>query len=177
MSKRKILSIILVFYIWCVNVWVWFDGCHGDLFACSWTVNVVDGILLIVAHAINMQSQGNARFYKHLYDSKYIYGIWMLEVGGCNGDHFSHHPSYPPPPPSPQAILNPLQGFFNAMAYGGVCHSFCGWLGRKLRPSEDPYVSSWSGEYIDVDFRVNRGKIHQSKRSQAKNSTPSGDVK
>ena len=73
----------------------------------------------------------------------------------------------------PQAILNPLQGFLNAIAYGGVCHSFCGWVGRKLRASEDAYVSSWSGEYIDVDFRVSRGKIHQSKRSQMKNnSTP-----
>lgn len=69
---------------------------------------------------------------------------------------------------SPQAIFNPLQGFFNAMAYGGLCHSAWGWLSRKLHPSEDPYVSSWSGEYIDVDFRVNRGKIHQSKRSQIK---------
>ena len=47
---------------------------------CSWTVNVVDGILLIVAHAINIPSQENSRLYRHLYDSKYIYGIWMLEV-------------------------------------------------------------------------------------------------
>ena len=69
-------------------------------------------------------------------------------------------------PFTPQAVLNPLQGFFNAIAYGGMCHGFCGWLNRKFHPSDNPDVSSWSGEYIDVDFRVSRGKIHQSKRSQ-----------
>ena len=62
-----------------------------------------------------------------------------------------------------QAILNPLQGFFNAIAYGGICQTFCSWLCTKLK-RKDPYVSSWSGEYIDVDFRVSRGRIHCSRR-------------
>lgn len=62
-----------------------------------------------------------------------------------------------------QAILNPLQGFFNAIAYGGICQIFCSWLCTKLK-RKDPYVSSWSGEYIDVDFRVSRGRIHCSRR-------------
>ena len=65
--------------------------------------------------------------------------------------------------PHTQAILNPLQGFFNAIAYGGICQTFCSWLCTKLK-RKDPYVSSWSGEYIDVDFRVSRGRIHCSRR-------------
>ena len=63
-----------------------------------------------------------------------------------------------------QAIVNPLQGLFNAIAYGGVCTSFWVWFRAKLKSREIPYVSSWSGEYINVDFRVSRGKIHHSKR-------------
>lgn len=49
-------------------------------YCCSWSVNVVDGVLLILAHAINIPSNGQSPFYRHLYDYKYIYGIWMLEV-------------------------------------------------------------------------------------------------
>ena len=54
--------------------------CHWRLFCFSWSVNVVDGILLIVAHATNIPTQGHSNFYRHLYGSKYIYGVWMLEV-------------------------------------------------------------------------------------------------
>ena len=60
--------------------------------------------------------------------------------------------------------MNPLQGLFNAIAYGGVCTAFWTWLCRKFKSLETAYASSWSGEYIDVDFRVGRGKIHHTKR-------------
>lgn len=50
------------------------------LWPCSWSVNVLDGILLIVAHAVKIPNEGQSVLYRHLYDSKYIYGIWMLEV-------------------------------------------------------------------------------------------------
>ena len=81
--------------------------------------------------------------------------------------HIPHTPSLTTLPHTihslTQAILNPLQGFFNAIAYGGICQTFCSWLCTKLK-RKDPYVSSWSGEYIDVDFRVSRGRIHCSRR-------------
>ena len=52
-----------------------------DLFVvCSWSVNVVDGTLLIVAHALGTPTH-NVLF-EHLFDYKYIYGIWILEVRG-----------------------------------------------------------------------------------------------
>ena len=65
-----------------------------------------------------------------------------------------------------QAIVNPLQGLFNAIAYGGVCTTFWTWLCRKFKSLETAYASSWSGEYIDVDFRVGRGKIHHTRRKK-----------
>ncbi len=73
-----------------------------------------------------------------------------------------------------QAILNPLQGMLNALAYGGVWQLCSGCLKQRLVTSmscsHETRGYSWSREYIDVDFRVGRGRIH-SKRSQTK--TPS----
>ena len=49
---------------------------------------MIDGLLLIVAHATmrpmgegcyNTLSNSNS-FYRHVYDSKYVYGVWLLEV-------------------------------------------------------------------------------------------------
>lgn len=67
-----------------------------------------------------------------------------------------------------QAIVNPLQGLLNAIAYGGVCTVFWSWCCRRLKTMENTYISSWSGEYIDVDFRVSRGKILHAKRRETK---------
>ena len=75
-----------------------------------------------------------------------------------------------------RAVLNPLHGMLNAIAYGGVCQ-WCGsclkqcliWSASCLLLPRDPRLS-WSDEYIDVDFRVGCGNI-QSKRSQCQ--TPS----
>ncbi|XP_064385154.1 G-protein coupled receptor 143-like [Halichondria panicea] len=126
LSRRKILSILLVFYL-------------------CWLVNVLDGILLITAHATD-SGPGHTRstLYGYINDPVYIYIVWLLE-----------------------AILNPLQGLLNAIAYGGVCTTFCTWVRNKYSSPENLYVSSWSGEYIDVDFRVNKGKIHRAKRAKA----------
>ena len=49
---------------------------------------MIDGLLLIVAHATmrpmgdgcyNALSNSNS-FYRHVYDSKYVYGVWLIEV-------------------------------------------------------------------------------------------------
>ena len=49
---------------------------------------MIDGLLLIVAHATmrpmgdgcyNTLSNSNS-FYRHVYDSKYVYGVWLIEV-------------------------------------------------------------------------------------------------
>ena len=45
---------------------------------CSWFVNVLDGALLVVAHALN--APVHTVLITHLFDYKYIYGIWILEV-------------------------------------------------------------------------------------------------
>ena len=49
----------------------------------SWSINVIDGLLLIVAHAtaspLGEGFQTNS-FYRHVYDSKYVYGVWLIEV-------------------------------------------------------------------------------------------------
>ena len=47
----------------------------------SWLVNVLDGIVLIVAHVISGgPSDPNHSLYRFLYHSKYIYTVWTLEV-------------------------------------------------------------------------------------------------
>jgi ocular albinism type 1 protein len=126
-SRRKILSIILVFYL-------------------CWLVNIVDGVVLITIHALQDSTQGEAfTLYNWLYSYQYIYTVWLLE-----------------------AILNPLQGLFNAVAYGNLGVACYGWLRQLcLRRSA---VGHFSGEYIDVDFRVGRGNIHSSKTSKRRNS-------
>lgn len=47
---------------------------------------MIDGLLLIVAHA-TMSPMGEGcyntpsnTFYRHVYDSKYVYGVWLIEV-------------------------------------------------------------------------------------------------
>ena len=50
----------------------------------SWSINVIDGLLLIIAHATMSPSAGECfqsnAFYRHIYDSKYVYGVWLIEV-------------------------------------------------------------------------------------------------
>ena len=49
---------------------------------------MIDGLLLIIAHAtMGPMGEGctNAlgppnTFYRHVYDSKYVYGVWLIEV-------------------------------------------------------------------------------------------------
>ncbi len=50
-------------------------------FLSSWVVNVLDGILLIAAHATD-PGPGHTRsvLYRYIYDPVYIYIIWLLEV-------------------------------------------------------------------------------------------------
>jgi len=45
---------------------------------CSWFVNVIDGALLVVAHGLDAPL--HSVLITHLFDYKYIYGIWILEV-------------------------------------------------------------------------------------------------
>lgn len=128
-SRRKILSIILVFYI-------------------CWFVNVIDGVILIVAHAL-FHGQGPGYpppdLYRHIFDSTYIYIVWIIE-----------------------AVLNPLQGFLNVIAYGGLCQWCYSEVKQRMRSRPvEPCVVSWSGEYIDVDFRVGRGNIRRSNRRKS----------
>ena len=47
---------------------------------------MIDGLLLIIAHA-TMGPVGEGcyntppnSFYRHVYDSKYVYGVWLIEV-------------------------------------------------------------------------------------------------
>ena len=54
---------------------------------------MIDGLLLIVAHA-TMSPMGEGcyntpsnAFYGHVYDSKYVYGVWLIEV--CHVMSFS----------------------------------------------------------------------------------------
>ena len=42
----------------------------------SWSVNVIDGLLMIVAH---LKSPSHS-FYKILYKPYYIYSVWIIEV-------------------------------------------------------------------------------------------------
>jgi hypothetical protein len=126
-SRRKILSIILVFYL-------------------CWIVNIVDGVALITVHALQENTRHDFfRLYTGIYSYQYIYVVWLLE-----------------------AILNPLQGLFNAVTYGNLGVVCYGWL-RQLC-SRSGSVSHFSGEYIDVDFRVGRGNIHSSKTAKRKSS-------
>jgi hypothetical protein len=65
----------------------------------SWIINVIDGLLLIVVHA-TMRPMGNEgcnntptssssnSFYRHVYDSKYVYGVWLLEVHSLTSNPF-----------------------------------------------------------------------------------------
>ena len=81
-SRRKILSIILVFYLWCAPsislpavIYYFFT------FLSSWIVNIVDGVALITVHAL----QDNTRhdfftLYTGIYSYQYIYIVWLLEV-------------------------------------------------------------------------------------------------
>jgi ocular albinism type 1 protein len=126
-SRRKILSIILVFYL-------------------CWIVNVFDGIALITVHALQGSTSHQAiPAYSSLYSSQYIYVVWLLE-----------------------AVLNPLQGLFNAIAYGNLGVVCLEWLRQVCRRSSA--LAYFSGEYIDVDFRVGRGSIH-SKRTKRQGSS------
>lgn len=68
----------------------------------------------------------------------------------------------------PQAVLNPLQGFLNVIAYGGLCQWCYSEVKQRMRSRPvEPCVVSWSGEYIDVDFRVGRGNIRRSNRRKS----------
>lgn len=121
-AKKKILIFIIVFYF-------------------CWSVNVIDGLLMIVAH---LKSPSHS-FYKILYKPYYIYTVWIIE-----------------------ALTNPLQGLLNALAYGntfqGMMRCFSA-IKKKLEDTGSKY-SSWSGEYIDVDFREGRGSIKQNQRNK-----------
>ena len=48
---------------------------------CSWIVNILDGLLLIVAHATDA-GPGHTRsvLYQYIYNPTYIYIVWLLEV-------------------------------------------------------------------------------------------------
>ena len=59
----------------------------------SWSINVIDGLLLIIAHA-TMQPMGEGcysapsnSFYRYIYDSKYVYGVWLMEVHNTYAVH------------------------------------------------------------------------------------------
>ena len=47
---------------------------------------MIDGLLLIIAHATmgpvgdDCYSTPPNSFYRHVYDSKYVYGVWLIEV-------------------------------------------------------------------------------------------------
>lgn len=44
---------------------------------------MIDGSLLIIAHATMRDGCGTTQpnvFYRHVYDSKYVYGVWLIEV-------------------------------------------------------------------------------------------------
>ena len=43
----------------------------------SWFVNVLDGVLLIVAHMLH---PNKPKLYKKLYRREYIFSVWILEV-------------------------------------------------------------------------------------------------
>ena len=96
-------------------------------------------------------------------------GLTILSQVALPSSHrWPYHPNFLSyGPVLPQGILNPLQGFFNALAYGNICQ-FCSTCCENLRglccKRVDPYISSWSGEYIDVDFRVDRGNIKRTSR-------------
>ena len=50
---------------------------------CSWAVNVIDGILLIVAHILYHDPSAPAPpLYRFLYKPYYIYTVWIIEVTG-----------------------------------------------------------------------------------------------
>lgn len=48
----------------------------------SWSVNVIDGVLLIVAHLMNIGGT-NSQLYLFLYKPVYIYICWTIEVCVC----------------------------------------------------------------------------------------------
>ena len=66
-------------------------------------------------------------------------------------------------------MLNPLQGLFNAIAYGNLGAVCLDWSRQVCRDSGA--VAYFSGEYIDVDFRVGRGSIHSKSRTKRHTSS------
>ncbi len=64
-------------------------------------------------------------------------------------------------------MLNPLQGLLNAVAYGNMFESIWNcFKSFKTKMENSAKFSSWSGEFIDVDFREGtRGRIGTAKRS------------
>ena len=47
---------------------------------------MIDGLLLIIAHATmtpqteELGCSKSTVFYRHIYNSKYVYGVWLIEV-------------------------------------------------------------------------------------------------
>jgi hypothetical protein len=116
-------------------------------FYLCWLINVIDGFILIIVHLVSPGTLSPTPSF--IYNPIYIYVIWITE-----------------------ALFNPLQGLFNALAYGNTFHCLKnGWTSTKNKCRDLRFkgtVTSWSGEYIDVDFRKGRGKIltnHQFKKA------------
>ena len=54
---------------------------HTCTYTRSWFINVIDGTVLIIAHALfKGPNEPPPNFYVHIFDNKYIYAIWLLEV-------------------------------------------------------------------------------------------------
>ena len=72
---------------------------------------------------------------------------------------------------SMQAVVNPLQGLFNALVYSNIVTAtlrLCKFLKMRLT-SRGTMGTSWSGEFIDVDFRNGPGRIEHAQRRKSHN--------
>lgn len=72
------------------------DPAHSPLL--SWLVNLVDGMVIIIAHvAFKDAGYPFPQFYHHIFNFKYIYIVWLLEVrvrcerGGVGGAYYCLH--------------------------------------------------------------------------------------
>ena len=62
--------------------------------------------------------------------------------------------------------MNPLQGLFNALVYSNTVTAtkkLCRFMKTRLSV-RGAMGTSWSGEFIDVDFRNGPGKIEHAQR-------------
>lgn len=121
-------------------------------------MNVIDGIILIIVHLTMNEHQ--TPFPSFIYELEYIYTIWIIEVQLFYMKLYHYYTV-------PQAAVNPLQGLLNALAYGNTCQ----WLSKgfnslrnKISERYNRSYSGSSGEYIEVDFRKDRGSIWTNQR-------------